>query len=61
MTLRAKPAVAILPVGSSKTDRSRRLQPEEEWCLGEGKCDRDSSDAGSSDMKHSANDARDSS
>jgi hypothetical protein len=63
VTLRAKPAVALLPVGSPKSDRSRVQEPDEERCLGDGKSNKNSPDAGSSDissdLKHRANDARD--
>jgi hypothetical protein len=63
VTLRAKPAVAFLPVGSPKPDRSKGKEPDEERCLGDGKPNKNSPGAGSSDissdMKHRANDARD--
>ena len=59
--LTAKPAEALLSVGSPKSDRSRGQEPDEERCLVEGKADAVSSDASksdiSSDMKHRANDA----
>jgi hypothetical protein len=62
VTLRAKPAVALLPVGSpSRTDQVGRNQTKR--CLGDGKSNKNSPDAGSSDissdLKHRANDARD--
>jgi hypothetical protein len=50
VTLRDKPAVAILPGGSSNPDRSRGQKPDEEKCLEEGNSYRNSSNASSSDI-----------
>jgi len=38
--MRAKPAVALLPAGSPKPDRSRRLETDEERYLEEGNLDK---------------------
>jgi hypothetical protein len=63
VTLRAKPAVALLPIGSPKPDRSRGQEPIKERCLGDGKSNKNSPDAGksdiSNDLKHRGNDTRD--
>jgi len=40
VTMRAKPAVALLPAGSPKPDRSRRLETDEERYLEEGNLDK---------------------
>jgi len=40
VTLRAKPEVALLPVGSPKPDRSRGYEPDEEKYLEEGNFDK---------------------
>ena len=62
-TLRVKPAVALLQVGSAKPDSSRGQETDGESCLGGGKSDTNPSDAGSSDssndLKHRANNSRD--
>lgn len=61
--MRAKLAVALLPVVSSKRHRSGQQEPDEEICPEERNSNTSYSEAGSSDIssdfKHRANSARD--
>jgi hypothetical protein len=61
-TLTAKPAVALLPIGPPKPERSRQKEPDEERYQEEGHFDTNSSDDGSSVISNDlsrANDAWD--